>query len=57
MDRLGVGAGNRPAAGPAPATETPRPQQQPGDQYLAYCLVQACKLLLALIAKRWPNVR
>lgn len=25
--------------------------------YLAYCLVQACKLLTALICKRWPAIR
>jgi len=26
-----------------------------GDaHYLAYCLAQACRLLIALMAKRWP---
>lgn len=25
--------------------------------FLAYCLVQAAKLFLALIAKRWPQIR
>ena len=25
--------------------------------YLAYCLVQAAKLFLSLVAKRWPEMR
>lgn len=32
--------------------------QRLGDTpYLAYCAVQACKLFLALVGKRWPGLR
>jgi hypothetical protein len=25
--------------------------------YLAYCLMQACKLFVSLVSRRWPELR